>query len=165
MCWRGSNSCGRQERSNAHSQSQRAGTPAFRHLRLFIGGNWRALWNLSSQATDLRPRLYEKLQAFLRQVRSTNLGITIIVNGSFVTGKADPNDIDLILVLPSSHDLRAELVPMAYNVLSKRRVSRQYGFDILVAREDAIEYTQYVEFFQQVRGQPHLYKGVLRIGL
>jgi predicted nucleotidyltransferase len=117
------------------------------------------------QSTDLRPRLYEKLQAFLQQVRSTNLVIVVIVNGSFVTGKADPNDIDLIIVLPSSHDLRAELAPMAYNVLSKWRVSRQYGFDILVAREDAIEYTQYVEFFQQVRGQPHLYKGVLRIGL
>jgi hypothetical protein len=117
------------------------------------------------QSTDLRPRLYEKLQAFLQQARSTNLAIAVIVNGSFVTSKADPNDIDLILVLPSSHDLRAELAPMAYNVLSRRRVSRQYGFDILVAREDAIEYTQYVEFFQQVRGQPHLYKGVLRIGL
>jgi predicted nucleotidyltransferase len=117
------------------------------------------------QSTDLRPRLYEKLQAFLQQVRSTNLVIVVIVNGSFVTGKANPNDIDLILMLPSSHDLRAELVPMAYNVLSKRRVSRQYEFDILVAREDAIDYTQSVEFFQQVRGQPHLYKGVLRIGV
>jgi hypothetical protein len=118
------------------------------------------------QSTDLRPRLYEKLQAFIQQVRSTNLVMAVFVNGSFVTtSKADPNDIDLILVLPSSHDLGAELAPMAYNVLSRRRVSRQYGFDILVAREDAIEYTQYVEFFQQVRGQPHLYKGVLRIGL
>jgi predicted nucleotidyltransferase len=117
------------------------------------------------QSTDRRSRLYEKLQEYLTQVRTANLAIAVIVNGSFVTGKADPNDIDLILVLPSSHALRAELVPMAYNVLSRRRVRRQYGFDILVAREDATEYTQYVEFFRQVRGQPHLYKGVLRIGL
>jgi hypothetical protein len=117
------------------------------------------------QSTDRRPRLYEKLQVFLQQVRSTNLVIAVIVDGSFVTSKAVPNDIDLILVLPSSHDLRAELALMAYNVLSKRRVSRRYGFDILVARADAIEYTQSVEFFQQVRGQPHLHKGVLRIGL
>jgi hypothetical protein len=60
------------------------------------------------QSTDRRPRLYEKLQAFLRQVRSTNLALAVIVDGSFVTSKADPNDIDLILVLRSSHDLRAE---------------------------------------------------------
>jgi hypothetical protein len=98
------------------------------------------------QSTDLRPRLYEKLQAFLQQVRSTNLAISVIVNGSFVTSKADPNDIDLIPVLPSSHNHRAELVPMAYNVLSRRWVGNQYGFDVPVAREDAIEYTQYVEF-------------------
>ena len=56
------------------------------------------------QSTDRRPRLYEKLQAFVRQVRSINLAIAVIVNGSFVTSKVDPDDIDLILVLPSSHD-------------------------------------------------------------
>ena len=117
------------------------------------------------QSTDLRPLLYEKLQAFHQQVRSTNPVIAVIVNGSFVTGKANLNDIDSIIMLPSSHDLRAELAPMAYNVLSRRRVARKYGFDILVAREDAIEYTQSMEFFQQLRGQPHLYKGVLRIGV
>jgi hypothetical protein len=93
------------------------------------------------QSTDHRPRLYEKLQAFLQQVRSINLANAVILNGSFVTGKADPNDIDLILVVPSNIDFSAELRPMAYNVLSKRRVSRQYGFHILVAREDAIDYT------------------------
>ena len=117
------------------------------------------------QSTDHRPRLYEKLQAFLQQVRSINLANAVILNGSFVTGKADPNDIDLILVLPSSHDLRADLAPMAYNVLSRRRVSRRYGFDVLVARESTREYTEYTTDFQRVRGQPHLQKGMLRIRL
>jgi hypothetical protein len=49
------------------------------------------------QSTDRRPRLYEKLQVFLQQVRSIDLAIAVIVNGSFVTSKADPNDIDLII--------------------------------------------------------------------
>ena len=117
------------------------------------------------QSTDRRPRLNEKLQVFLQQVRSTNLAIAVIVDGSFATNKAAPNDIDLILVLPSSHDLRAELAPMAYNVLSRRRVSRRYGFDVLVARENTREYTEYTIDFQRVRGQPHLQKGLLRIRL
>jgi hypothetical protein len=117
------------------------------------------------QFTDRRSRLYRRLQEYLIQVRSTNMVVAVFVDGSFVTSKHAPGDIDLILVLPSSHDLRAELVPMAYNVLSRRRVGRQYGFDILVAREDAIEYTQSVEFFQQVRGQPHLQKSMLRMRL
>jgi hypothetical protein len=55
MCWRSSNSCGRPERSNAHSQFQRAGTPASRHLRLFIGGNWRVLWSLSIDGSPPSP--------------------------------------------------------------------------------------------------------------
>jgi hypothetical protein len=117
------------------------------------------------QLSDRRPRFHEKLQAFLQQVRSINLAIGVILNGSFITRKADPNDIDLILVLPISHDLRAELAPMAYNVLSRRRVSRRYGFDVLVARENTREYMEYTTDFQRVRGQPHLQKGMLRIRL
>ena len=117
------------------------------------------------QSTDRRSRLYERLQEYLTQVRSSNLALAVIVNGSFVTSKADPNDIDLILVLPSSHDLRAELAPMAYNVLSRQRVSRRYGFDVLVARDNTREYTEYTTDFQRVRGQPHLQKGMLRIRL
>lgn len=114
-------------------------------------------------STDRRPRLYEKLQEYLIQVRSTGLVVAIIVNGSFVTSKPDPGDIDLIIVLPSHHDFSAELQPMAYNLISRRRVSRQYGFDVLVTQENAPEYGQFIEFFQQVREQPHLRKGVLRM--
>jgi hypothetical protein len=106
------------------------------------------------QSTDRRSRLYERLQEYLTQVRSSNLALAVIVNGSFVTSKADPNDIDLILVLPSSHD-----------VLSRQRVSRRYGFDVLVARDNTREYTEYTTDFQRVRGQPHLQKGMLRIRL
>jgi hypothetical protein len=117
------------------------------------------------QSTDRRPRLYEKLQEFLQRVRSINLVVAVIVDGSFVTSKHAPGDIDLILVLPSNHDFSAELQPMAYNVLSRRRVSRRYGFDVLVARENTREYTEYTTDFQRVRGQPHLQKGMLRIRL
>jgi hypothetical protein len=117
------------------------------------------------QSTDRRSHLYRQLQVFLAEVHSTNLVVAVIVNGSFVTRKPDPGDIDLILVLSSGHDFTANLQPMAYNVLSKRRVRGRYGFDILVARENGLEYEQYLEFFQQVRGQPSDRKGVLRIPL
>jgi hypothetical protein len=117
------------------------------------------------QSTDRRSRLYRRLQEYLIQVRSTNLVVAVIVDGSFVTSKHAPGDIDLILVLPSNHDFSAELQPMAYNVLSRRRVSRRYEFDALVARENTREYTEYTADFQRVRGQPHLQKGMLRIRL
>ncbi len=117
------------------------------------------------QSTDRRPRLHRRLRAFLEEVRSTNLVVAVIVNGSFVTSKPDPGDIDLILVLPSTHDFSVALPPMAYNVLSRRRVRRRYRFDVLAAREDAREYVEYLEYFQQVRGRPGDQKGILRIQL
>lgn len=117
------------------------------------------------QSTDRRPRLYEALQEYLAHVHSTGLVIAVIVNGSFVTNKHDPGDIDLVLVLPSNHDPGPELPPMAYNVLSRQRVRTRYRFDILVTQEETPEYQQYTAFFQQVRGQPHLRKGLLRIRL
>ena len=117
------------------------------------------------QSTDRRPRLYRQLQVFVEEARSTNLLVAIIVNGSFVTNKPDPGDIDLILVLPNDYDVSADLRPVEYSILSKRRVRRRYGFDILVARENAHEYEQYVGYFQEVRGQPSVRKGILRIRL
>ena len=66
---------------------------------------------------------------------------------------------------PRSHDFSMEFQPSEYNVLSKRRVHRRFGFDLLVARADSEEYRRYVEFFQQVRLEPGRKKGILRIWL
>ncbi|MCI0420617.1 MAG: hypothetical protein L0387_39830 [Acidobacteria bacterium] len=50
-----------------------------------------------------------------------------------------------------------------YNVVSRRRVHRRYGFNLLVARSNSEEYRRYVSFFQQVRFEPEKKKGLLRI--
>jgi len=101
----------------------------------------------------------------VRKTRNTGLVSSIIVNGSFVTGKPDPNDIDLILVLPIGHEFSAELRPFEYNVLSRRHVRKHHGFDILLAEEGQPELTEYIEFFTQVRGVPGRHKGLVRVSL
>ena len=115
--------------------------------------------------SDHRPRLFEKLEAFLREAKASEMVVAVLVDGSFVTGKACPNDIDLIVVLSRGHDFLADLSPSAYNVLSKRRVQRRFGFDLLVAREGSVEYDRWVEFFQQVRLEPGRVKGILSLYL
>ena len=115
------------------------------------------------QRTDRRAHLFERLDAFIVQARSTGLIVALIVNGSFVTGKDEPSDIDLVLVLRGDHDFKVELSPFQYNTLSKRRVRKRYRFDILVAREDSGEYEGYVRFFQQVKQRPHRQKGILKV--
>ncbi len=51
------------------------------------------------QRTDRRPALFAKLSTYMAEVRASGLVVAVIVDGSFVTAKDEPSDIDLILVL------------------------------------------------------------------
>jgi hypothetical protein len=115
------------------------------------------------QSSDRRCRLFDALEAYVHEAGSTGLVAWLVVNGSFVTGKADPNDIDIVIVVRADHDFGADLRPFEYNVVSRRRVRKRYPFDVLVAREGSRELDEYVAFFQQVRGEPDLRKGVLKV--
>lgn len=42
------------------------------------------------------------------------------MDGSFVTAKSEPNDIDLVLVLAADHDFSADLPPVHYNLLDQK---------------------------------------------
>jgi hypothetical protein len=101
----------------------------------------------------------------MSEVIDSDLIDAVLVDGSFVTAKAAPNDIDLVLVVSANHDFTSDLQPRVYNVLSKRRINRRFGFDLLVARADSEEYRRYVGFFHQVRLEPGRKKGILRIWL
>lgn len=119
----------------------------------------------SFQVSDCRPKLLQKLQALVADVRSARIARWLLVDGSFATAKPDPNDIDLVLVLPFAHDLMADLSPAQYNLVSKRRVQRRFGFDIVAVRESTVEYDEAVAFFEQVRHEPALRKGIFRLSL
>jgi hypothetical protein len=117
------------------------------------------------QSSNQRPRLWDRFRDFVREAKACGLVDAVLVDGSFVTAKADPNDIDLVLVVSADHDFATDFQPSEYNVLSKRRVNRRFGFDLLVARAVSEEYHRYAAFFQQVRLEPGRKKGILRIWL
>lgn len=119
----------------------------------------------SFQGSDRRPQLFAKLELFLAEAKASLLVRSIVVDGSFVTAKPDPNDMDLIVELVASHDFAADLSPAEYNVVSKQRVHRRFGFDLLLAREGSAECDRWTEFFQQVRLEPARQKGILRLRL
>lgn len=79
------------------------------------------------------------------------IAVAVLVDGSYVTAKSEPNDIDLVLVLQADFDLSAEMRPMEYNVQSKRAVRKQYGLDVLLAVEGSEAYDKYVRFFSRIR--------------
>jgi len=107
----------------------------------------------------------QKFETFLTEVRASKIVRAIIINGSFVTSRETPNDIDLLLVLPAAHDFRADLGPAQYMVLNSRRVQRVYGLDPFIVEEQSADYAALVRLFQRVRLQPGLTKGMLRIEL
>jgi hypothetical protein len=119
----------------------------------------------SFQRSDRRPQLFASLETFLGELGAARMVRSVLVDGSFVTAQLEPNDIDLILVVASDHDFSADLSPSEYNVLSKRRVRRRHGFDLLVARADSEQYRRYVRLFQQIRFEPGRFKGIVRIEL
>ncbi len=106
------------------------------------------------QGSDRRCRLFERLKSFVAEARSTGFVVAIVVNGSFVTSRPDPNDIDLILVLPDEAVLHDELRPFEYNVVSKRMPRRRFGFDVFLAVEGKPEFFNRVAFFQMIRDEP-----------
>ena len=104
------------------------------------------------QHSDCRCRLFERLKEFLRRARASGLIKAVIIDGSFVTDKDEPNDIDVIVVLRPGHDFDAELSPREYNVVSKFRIRSQFKFDALVGEEGQKDLADQIEFFGRVRG-------------
>jgi hypothetical protein len=120
----------------------------------------------SFQTNERRPALFERLSAYVNEAKSTQQALALMIDGSFVTAKASPGDIDLVLVVPDDFTPTDELTPFVYNVFSKKRVARLYGFDLVAVVEDnTTEYAESVVFFQQVKDNPTLKKGILRVQL
>ena len=117
------------------------------------------------QTSDRRPQLCARFTEFMRELKTCDFMEAVLVDGSFVTSAPEPNDIDLVLVVASSHDFSTDLPPGIYNLLAHRRVRRQFGFDIVVIKSDSENLEQAVAFFQQVKQRPGIKKGILRINL
>jgi hypothetical protein len=119
---------------------------------------------VDNKLRECRSRLFFRLCDYLNEFRRTGLPGWLLIDGSFVTGKPKPGDIDLVVVLPASHDFSQELRPIEYNVLSKRRVRQNgYPFDLFVVAEGSTQYQEVVRFFHQVKDRPELTKGFLRV--
>lgn len=77
----------------------------------------------------------------------------IFVDGSFVTTKAAPNDIDIVLVLVKNIEFD-HLDTLQYSVASRKalqRIFRRDDLDVMVVREKTAAERTAIEFFQTNR--------------
>ena len=103
------------------------------------------------------------MATYFDELKSAGTGKYLIVNGSFVTGKEIPGDIDLLLVLKDDVNLSQPIPPFRYNSFSKKYVKKNYPFDFFVGYENDDSYNVAVDLFHDVKFQPGKRKGILKI--
>ena len=119
----------------------------------------------SFRGHDERVRLCARLEEMLEAMRRSGLFEALLVDGSFVTAKAVPNDIDVLALLKPGHDFERDLPMSEYALVSRGLLRRRYGFDVIVAERDSTLYKTYVEFFSRVRESPDTRKGLVQLRL
>lgn len=117
------------------------------------------------QKTDRRLKLFARLVELVDELKPFPFVRTLIVNGSFVTSKDQPSDIDLIMAVDGSVLDRVEaLNPYEHNAISSRRLRNRYKFDVLVVPEGSGAYDEYVALFSRLKdGPPSVRKGIVRL--
>ncbi len=104
-----------------------------------------------------------KLRRYVVLVRSTGLVAWLAIDGSFVTSKDQPGDIDLVVVLHANQDRAAVLTEEQRQPLSRQWVGSRFEFDVFPAPEGTRRCIELLEFFMQVKGRPDLRKGIIRV--
>jgi hypothetical protein len=87
--------------------------------------------------SDQRLRLFARLEELARVLRSSGLFEALIIDGSFVTAKLAPNDVDLVAVLRPGHDFELDLPMSQYSLVSRAFLRRRFGLDVVVAERDS----------------------------
>lgn len=117
------------------------------------------------QGSDQRSKLFTRLTDLASAMRQSGMFEALLLDGSFVTAKPAPNDIDLVAVLRPGHDFERDLPMSEYALVSRALLRRRTGFDVIIAERDSQLYRTYVEFFSRVREKPGAAKGLLRLRL
>ena len=73
----------------------------------------------SFQGSDTRPRLFKRLEELVVAMQRSTLFEVLLLDGSFVTAKPAPNDIDLVAVLRPGHDFERDLPMSEYALVSR----------------------------------------------
>lgn len=115
--------------------------------------------------SDRRIRLTEHLLRYLQELRRSGVAEEVIVNGSYVTGKDEPNDIDLLVIFRADIDLGETVPPFKYNPRSKRYVRRNFPFDCFFGFPGDDSSTKMINVFSKCRNHPGRTKGMIRVAL
>ncbi len=113
-------------------------------------------------ATKRRRRLALRLRRWIQLARDVGAQ-RFLADGSFVTAKAEPNDLDAVILLPRDFEEQfARGVPAALE-LESLFLSRRP--DDLFAAETAAQWDEWAEFFGRAPGSAGRRKGLVEVML
>ncbi len=105
---------------------------------------------------ETRVGLFAKLKEYFDELQTWHPDAVMVVDGSFVMGCVDePEDIDLLIVLPPGCNTNADPRPIEYNLLSKRVLKKRFGFDVFTAPAGSVAENEWLDFFRQVNIKWH----------
>jgi hypothetical protein len=113
-------------------------------------------------ATPRRRRLALRLRKWLQLARQVGAR-RLLVDGSFVTEKPKPHDIDSVVLLPADFQQQLERESEPALELEAMLLTRQP--EEIFAAEDEDDWTEWVEFFSRTREPDGRRKGLVEVQL
>ncbi|HWG44972.1 MAG TPA: hypothetical protein VN688_19540 [Gemmataceae bacterium] len=153
-------------RSRISDGAARFADTSLPHRWLFAGGvvfgfgsrSPLSIWLLYSaaQAVGLRLRRWIELA---RQIG----GRRLLIDGSFVTAKEEPNDIDAVILLPS--DFQEQVAQGIEAALELEEMLLTRRPEEIFAAEDEVDWNEWIEFFSRTREDDDRRKGLVEVTL
>ena len=109
-----------------------------------------------------RRRLALRLRRLIELVRQVG-GQRLLLDGSFVTAKEQPNDIDAVILLPADFEQQVEQGVESALELEEMLLTRRP--EEIFAAEDEADWNDWVEFFSRTREADGRRKGLVEIEL
>jgi uncharacterized protein DUF6932 len=113
-------------------------------------------------STPRRRRLVLRLRRWLELARETRAR-RFLLDGSFVTAKAEPNDIDAVVLL--AHDFEQQVASGLDSAIELETMLVVRHPEEIFAAEDVQDWEEWIEFFSRTREPDGRRKGLVEIEL
>jgi hypothetical protein len=109
-----------------------------------------------------RRRLVLRIRRWIELARLIG-GLRLLIDGSFVTAKAEPDDIDAVILLPPGFQHQIEQGIEAALELEEMILTRRP--EEIFAAEDETDWNEWIEFFSRTREADGRRKGLVEVKL
>jgi len=113
-------------------------------------------------SSQRRRRLALRLRRWINLVRAVRAH-RLLIDGSFVTDKGEPNDVDAVVLLPKDFQRQVEEGSEPAMELEQMLLTRHP--EEIFAAEDESDWNEWIEFFSRTREDDGRRKGLVEIAL